>query len=86
MTGHPPSRLRWPGPARLLITNAGRGASNNLIRSLRAGDPSLAILGCHHDQFVLKNSDADHNYLVPPAGHPRRISMLRRILKTERVD
>ena len=57
---------------RVLITNAGRGASNNLIRSLRAGDLSLSILGCHDDQFVLKNSEAERNYLVPPPGHPRR--------------
>jgi hypothetical protein len=86
MRGQPASRRRWPSPARLLITSAGRGASNNLIRSLRAGEPSLAILGCHDDQFVLKNSDASHNYLIPPSGHPRRLPMLRRILETGRVD
>ena len=71
---------------RVLVTNAGRGASNNLIRSLRAGSVSLSILGCHDDQFVLKNSEAERNYLVPPPGHPRRLRVLQRILKTESVD
>ena len=71
---------------RVLVTNAGRGASNNLIRSLRAGDVSLSILGCHDDQFVLKNSEAARNYLVPPPGHPRRMRALQRILKTESID
>jgi Caspase domain len=33
--------------ARLLISGAGTGASNNLIRSLITGDASLYIVGCH---------------------------------------
>lgn len=39
---------------RILVT----GASNNLIRSLKAGDPSLGIGHGHADQFVLKRSPA----------------------------
>jgi len=66
--------------------NAGRGASNNLVRSLRAGNVSVSVLGCHDDQFVLKNSEAEPNYLVPPPSHPRRIRALQRILKSESVD
>ena len=30
---------------RLLVTSAGTGPSNNLIRSLRAGHPSVTIIG-----------------------------------------
>lgn len=71
---------------RVLLTTAGRGASNNLIRSLRAGDPSLVIIGCHDDQFVLKNSQADRNYLIPPPGRPGWTRALRRILATEQID
>ena len=41
---------------RLLITGAGTGASNNLVRSLRGGDPSLRIVGVNSDRFVLKKS------------------------------
>lgn len=72
---------------RVLITGAGTGASNNLIRSLRAGDPSLFfIVGCHDDRFVLKNSSADRNYLIPAARHPRFSTGLRHVIKTEKID
>ncbi len=73
-------------PARLLITSAGRGASNNLVRSLRAGDRSHVVVGCHDDQFVLKNSAADRNYLVPPPGHCGWLDALRHVVAVERID
>jgi len=64
------SRLLQRMNARLLVTSAGSGASGNLVRSLRAGNASLTIVGCHDDQFILKNSTADRNYLVPPLSPP----------------
>lgn len=72
--------------ARLLVTSAGTGGSNNLIRSLGAGDPSLVVVGCHHDRFILKCSSADQNYLIPPPGHPGRIAALRHIMRVENID
>jgi glutathione synthase/RimK-type ligase-like ATP-grasp enzyme len=71
---------------RLLITSAGIAASNNLIRSLGAGDPSLFISGCHDDWFVLKKSSADRKYLVPPPGGSRWAESLRRIVRDEEID
>ena len=71
---------------RLLITGAGTGASNNLIRSLRAGDPSLFLVGCHDDRFVLKMSSADRNYLMPAVSRPGFAAALRRIIETEKID
>jgi biotin carboxylase len=71
---------------RLLVTNAGSAPSNNLIRSLRAGDASLFILGCHDDQFVLKNSQAERNYLILSSGQRKWVCSLLRILKTEKID
>jgi carbamoyl-phosphate synthase large subunit len=71
---------------RLLVTSAGTGPSNNLIRSLRAGDPSCVIIGCHDDQFLLRSSTADRRYLVPPAGRPAWARALRRIVRVEKVD
>jgi hypothetical protein len=44
---------------RLLVTSAGTGPSNNLIRSLRAGHPSVVVIGAHDDPFILQNSTAD---------------------------
>jgi carbamoyl-phosphate synthase large subunit len=70
----------------LLLLRAGSGPSASLFRSLRAGDPSLYIVGCHDDQFVLKKSFADRNYLVPPSPPRARLRALRQIIKTERID
>jgi carbamoyl-phosphate synthase large subunit len=72
--------------ARLLVTGAGTGAGNNVIRSLRTGDPSLFLAGCHADRFALRNSTADRRYLVPPAGRPGFAAALRRIVRAERID
>lgn len=71
---------------RLLITNAGTGASNNLARSLTTGDPSLFIVGCHADRFVLKKSSANRNYLVPPRAHPDFARGLRHVVEAETID
>ncbi len=72
--------------ARLLIMSAGTGASNNLVRSLGAGDPSLVVLGCHEDRFILKRSSADGNYLIPSSRHPKWAAALRHIIRTEKID
>jgi predicted ATP-grasp superfamily ATP-dependent carboligase len=71
---------------RLLVTSAGTGASGNLMRSLRAGTPSLTIVGCHDDQFLLKGSPAERNYLVPSSAQPGWARALRRIIEAERID
>ena len=71
--------------ARLLVLEAGSAASNNLIRSLRSGDPSLVIVGCNDSRFVLKKSAADRNHLLPVFSQTYGAA-LRRIVKTERID
>ncbi len=71
---------------RVLITGAGTGASSNLLRSLRAGDPSLFLVGCYHDRFTLKMSSADRNYLIPAPSRPAFAAALRRIIQTEKID
>ena len=72
--------------ARLLFTSAGNGSSNNLARSMRAGANAPFIVGCNDDQFALKKSDADRNYVIPPADHPEWSAVLRWIIKTERLQ
>lgn len=69
----------------MLVLEAGSPASNNFIRSLRAGDPALEIVGCNHSRFILKKSPADRNYLLPLSSR-RYASALRRIIKAERID
>lgn len=72
--------------ARLLLTGAGTAATSNLIRSLRVGDASLVIVGCHADRFVLKKSSADRNHLIPTLDHPGFFRALRRVIDKERID
>lgn len=71
--------------ARVLILEAGYAASNNLIRSLKAGDPSLVIIGCSESPFFLNKSPADRNYVLPLSTGAYGAA-LRRIVKTERID
>jgi predicted ATP-grasp superfamily ATP-dependent carboligase len=71
--------------ARVLVMGAGGAGAENLIRSLRRADPSLVLLGCNDDRFVLRNSAADERALVPAPGHPRFASMLRRLVRAWRV-
>ncbi|MBI3457545.1 MAG: hypothetical protein HY002_17335 [Candidatus Rokubacteria bacterium] len=71
---------------RVLVMGAGGGAGNNLIRSLRAGDPSLFAVGCHDDRFILKCSPANRNYLIPASTRPAFAAALRRVMETERID
>ena len=70
----------------MLVIGAGSGAGNNLIRSLRAGDPSIVVIGCHDDRFTLKKSSADRNHLLPRGADPAFIEALRRVVKVESVD
>jgi carbamoyl-phosphate synthase large subunit len=71
--------------ARVLVLESGSAASNNLIRSLKAGAPSLTIVGCNEDRFVLKKSLADRNYVLPFATADYAPA-LRAIVSGERVD
>ena len=71
--------------ARVLVLEAGSAAGNNLIRSLKAGDPSLVIVGCHESRFFLKKSPAEHNYLLPLSTAAYGAA-LRRIVRAERID
>ena len=70
---------------RLLVLRAGSAAGNNLIRSLREGDPSLVVVGCHDDVFVLGKSLAHRNYLLPDESRGL-LGALRRIIKSEDIE
>jgi biotin carboxylase len=71
---------------RILVTGAGTGASNNLIRSLKADDPGLFVVGCNFDRFVLKHAAADRLYLIPGTADPRFSEALLRLATTEQLD
>lgn len=71
---------------RLLVTGAGTGASNNLVRSLRGGEPSLGIVGANSDRFVLKKSVADVRYLLPSAEREEFRAALLELVERELID
>jgi len=48
----------------ILVTSAGNGPTNNLMRSLAQADDSIRLVGCHSDRFVLKLSRAQRNFLL----------------------
>jgi hypothetical protein len=70
----------------VLVLGAGTGASNNLIRSLRGGDPSLVIVGCHHDRFFLRKSTSDRSFLVPAASDARFLPALLEVIAKAGID
>jgi glutathione synthase/RimK-type ligase-like ATP-grasp enzyme len=76
---------------RILITSAGSGQCNNLMRSLLHGDASTLLIGCHSDRFVLKKSAAKRNFLVPVADPEDGVSpafdqALRSVIAITGVD
>lgn len=81
------SRSRAPSaPIRILVTSAGSGATNNLVRSLEAGDPSFQVVGCHDDRFVLRNSTATANVLLPPPDTRAHAGALAAAVRRHRID
>lgn len=70
----------------VLVTGAGTGPSNNLMRSLAAGDPSLSLVGCHSDRFLLKKSSAPRNFLIPPVDADDFDRTLRSVIAHTGVD
>jgi carbamoyl-phosphate synthase large subunit len=71
---------------RLLVMGAGTAAGENLVRSLRGGDPTLLIAGAHDDRFILKTSSADRRFLLPRLGRPNAADTIRGLVEREGID
>lgn len=71
---------------RVLLLGAGTAAAENLLASLRHGDPTLVVLGAHDDRFVLKHSAAAERLLLPSARSAGFVPALRRLARDRRVD
>jgi biotin carboxylase len=72
--------------ARLLLLGAGSGAANNLVRSLRAADRPMTIIGAHHDRFVLRTAPTERRYLLPAASRGDFVGALNRVVAAERIE
>lgn len=71
---------------RLLLLGSGSGAANNLVRSLRADERPLTIIGAHCDRFVLRAAPVERRYLLPAASSPAFVDALNRLIVAERID
>jgi glutathione synthase/RimK-type ligase-like ATP-grasp enzyme len=71
---------------RVLVPQTGSGPSNNLIRGLHAADASLVVVGYHWDPFLLKQSLADRNYIVPSHENSGFEARLLRLVESEHID
>jgi hypothetical protein len=71
---------------RILVTGAGSGPSNNLMRSLTLGAPAHVLLGCHSDRFMLKKSPAARNFLLPPLDANEGAGLLAQVLESAQID
>ncbi|MBW2172263.1 MAG: hypothetical protein JRF69_09845 [Deltaproteobacteria bacterium] len=72
---------------KILITSAGSGFTNNLIRDIQNSQISVHIVGTSSDKFALTRSLADKNYLIPrvDAG-AAYIEAINRIVTEEQID
>ena len=71
----------------VLVTGAGGGGSNNLIRGLRRNRRALFIIGTNVDRFNLARSLADKNYLIPGSdAETEYIDALNKITLEDHVD
>jgi hypothetical protein len=71
---------------RILVPGAGTGAANNLVRSLKTGDPSVLTIGTHSDRFSLCRSSADKKYLLPKLADQSFPDALEQVIRKESVD
>lgn len=53
---------------------------------MKAGDPSLVIVGFHNDPLALKKSLADRNYLVSDYDRDTFARTLPKVISDERID
>ena len=72
---------------RVLVTGAGSGRANNLIRSLRADGHAIDVIGCNNDRFVLAKSDTEHRFhAASPSSGAAFVAACRPIIDAYAID
>lgn len=71
---------------KILVTGAGSGGGENLIRSLRASSLTLEIYGSNMDEHVLARSAADKAVFLPSARDDEYAAVLKRVVQRERIE
>jgi carbamoyl-phosphate synthase large subunit len=72
---------------RILLTAAGGGVSENLLKAIRASTVATCVVGVSCDRFSLARSSTERAYLVPRADAGLEyVQAVRRIVERERID
>jgi predicted ATP-grasp superfamily ATP-dependent carboligase len=69
----------------VLVTGAGTGRANNLIRSLQSGPDDIEVTGCNHDPFLLRRSDAAWSFRAPEPSDPAFAAACRPIVESRKI-
>lgn len=71
----------------VLITGAGGGGSNNLIRDLRAVNRNVVVIGSQMDKYLAAKSLAVRTYILPVATETESyIQKMNALIARERID
>jgi carbamoyl-phosphate synthase large subunit len=71
---------------RILLTTAGGGNANNLVRSLKKTGDDVYIVGTNISKFELAKSLTDKNYLIPKFNSDEYLSAMKEIISREEID
>jgi carbamoyl-phosphate synthase large subunit len=72
---------------RILVTSAGGGASNNLMKGLRESSLPVFLVGTSIDPYYLARSRGDRNHLIPRVDSGEAyVEALARIVGEEGID
>lgn len=71
----------------IIVTCAGSGGANNLMRSIRASKyHDVTLIGTDADPVLLQKSNADYNYAVPTGDNPDYVDAINAICEEHDVD
>ncbi len=71
----------------IIVTGAGGGGSNNLIRGIKESGYPVYIVGTNLEHYYLARSLADKNFLIPSSDSPDAyIDALHMIITREQID
>jgi carbamoyl-phosphate synthase large subunit len=71
---------------KVLLTTAGAGNANNIVRSLKSSKLNLKIYGANIEKFELVKSLTKINYVVPRPDDNNYINIINKIIEKENID
>ena len=71
---------------RILVLGVGGSPATNFVRSLRAMDEKVLVVGTDSNEYYLNRSEADISYLIPPCNHEKYFDFLNYIIKKDNLE